>query len=194
MLFRDRTYSVLTVSGGEKFHRATKALLPPSDYWPVDCAMSAAQARRMLSEKEYDLLLINTPLPDDFGTALASDVCAESSTGVLLFVKSDVFDDVYAEVVEFGAMAIALPTSSQMVLQTVRGLCAARERLLRVQEKQATVEDKINEIRIVNRAKWLLIECLSMTEEDAHRYIDKMAMDQRITRRQAAEDIIKTYK
>ena len=42
MLFRDRTYSVLTVSGGEKFHRATKALLPPSDYWPVDCAMSAA--------------------------------------------------------------------------------------------------------------------------------------------------------
>ena len=58
MLFRDRTYSVLTVSGGEKFHRATKALLPPSDYWPVDCAMSAAQARRMLSEKEYDLLLL----------------------------------------------------------------------------------------------------------------------------------------
>ena len=63
-----------------------------------------------------------------------------------------------------------------------------------MQEKQATVEEKIEEIRLVNRAKWLLIECLSMTETEAHRYIEKQAMDARISKREVAENIIKTYK
>ena len=68
-----------------------------------------------------------------------------------------------------------------------------RERLRRMEQNQQSVEDKIEEIRLVNRAKWLLIECLHMTEADAQRYIEKQSMDQRITKRRAAENIIKTY-
>ena len=56
------------------------------------------------------------------------------------------------------------------------------------------MEEKIEEIRLVNRAKWLLIECLGMTEPEAHRYIEKQSMDQRISKREAAEAVIKTYK
>lgn len=47
--------------------------------------------------------------------------------------------------------------------------------------------------RLVNREKWLLIECLSMAEAVAHHYIEKQAMDLRISRREVAENIIKTY-
>ena len=46
----------------------------------------------------------------------------------------------------------------------------------------------------MNRAKWSLIECLKMTEEQAHRYIEKQAMDERLSKRAVAEAIIKTYK
>lgn len=52
----------------------------------------------------------------------------------------------------------------------------------------------MQEIRIVNRAKWALIENLKMTEADAHRYIEKQAMDRCIAKREVAEEIIKTYK
>ena len=55
------------------------------------------------------------------------------------------------------------------------------------------MEEKIAEIRLVNHAKWLLIECLSMTEADAQHYIEKQSMDQRISKRQAAEAVIRTY-
>ena len=51
----------------------------------------------------------------------------------------------------------------------------------------------MNEIRIVNRAKWLLIGELKMTEPDAHRYIEKQAMDRCVSRCQIAEEIIRTY-
>ena len=37
----------------------------------------------------------------------------------------------------------------------------------------------MDEWKIVNRAKWLLIGKLGMSEADAHRYIEKLAMDTR---------------
>ena len=50
------------------------------------------------------------------------------------------------------------------------------------------------EIRLVNRAKWLLIGELNMTEQEAHRYIEKQAMDRCVTKRAVAEQILSTYK
>ena len=67
------------------------------------------------------------------------------------------------------------------------------ERMRRMEAKQATVEDKIQEIRLVNKAKWALIQCLGMTEEEAHRHIEKRAMDERLTRREVANRILSTY-
>lgn len=94
----------------------------------------------------------------------------------------------------YGVLTLSKPTNMQMVAQNLRILCATRERMRQMEAKQATVEEKIEEIRLVNRAKWLLIECLGMTEPEAHRYIEKQSMDQRISKREAAEAVIKTYK
>ena len=51
----------------------------------------------------------------------------------------------------------------------------------------------MQDIRTVNRAKWLLIEIKRMTENEAHYYIEKQAMDMRLSRREVAENIIRTY-
>ncbi|MBO4914998.1 MAG: ANTAR domain-containing protein [Oscillospiraceae bacterium] len=193
MVFQERTYAVLIVSTGEKFDEAMRALLPPTDYYPVVTARSAGEARRRMLETVFDIVLIRTPLGEEFGSRLAVDVCRSSGAGALLFVKKELYDDVYAKVMEDGVMVLPVPTSTQMLAQTLRIMCAARERLRRMEERQATVEEKIEEIRLVNRAKWLLIERLQMTEEDAHRYIEKQAMDLRISRRAVAENIINTY-
>ena len=91
-------------------------------------------------------------------------------------------------------LTLPKPVTRQTLSQSLQVLCATRERLRRMEEKQVSVEKKIEEIRLVNRAKWLLIECLSMTEADAHRYIERQAMDLRISKREMAENIIKTYR
>ena len=49
------------------------------------------------------------------------------------------------------------------------------------------------EIRTVNHAKWLLIDRLKMAEDDAQHYIEKQAMNLRISKAQLAEDIIRQY-
>ena len=193
MVFQERTYGVLIVSAAEKFTSTTMTLLPMTDYYPVDTAKSVGQARRALLERSYDIVIVNAPLPDDFGMQLAIDVCNDSAAGALLLVKSELYDDVYARVVEFGVLTLSKPTSQSVMTQSLRTLCAMRERMRRAEEKQASVEEKIQEIRMVNHAKWLLIQCLSMTEADAHRYIEKQAMDTRQSKRAVAENIIKTY-
>ena len=194
MVFRERTYSVLIASASEKFADSIAALLPSTDHWPVNKVSSAGEARRASLETPYDLVLINSPLNDEFGSMLACDIADSTSSGVLIFVKNEVYEDVYNKVMENGVMVVSKPISTQMVVQTLKMMCAARERLRCMEKKQATVEEKIKEIRLVNKAKWVLIENLSMTEADAHRYIEKQAMDMRLSKQQIAENIIKTYK
>lgn len=193
MVFREHTYGVLVVSSSEKFNSTMKTLLPMTDYWPLDFAGSVGEARRRMLETEYDLVLINAPLPDDFGTRLATGICNETGLGVLLFVKAAMFDEVCAKVTEYGVLTVSKPAPLQVVRQSLSVLCATRERLRRMEERQASVEEKIEEMRLVNRAKWLLIERLGMTEAEAHRYMEKQAMDQRVSKRGLAEIIIKTY-
>lgn len=60
-------------------------------------------------------------------------------------------------------------------------------------KKTLSIEEKMEEIRIVNRAKWLLISELKLDESEAHRYIEKQAMDRCVSKKTVAKEIIKTY-
>ncbi len=141
----------------------------------------------------FDLILVNAPLPDDVGVGFAEAACAESDAGVLLLIRSELYEETYYRVRASGVIALPKPTSTQMVAQSLRVLCAIRERLRGMRRHQATVEEKIEELRLVNRAKWLLIECLHMTEPEAHSYITRQAMEQRTGKKEIAENIIRTY-
>jgi len=141
----------------------------------------------------FDLILVNAPLPDDMGIDFAVEACAESDAGVLLLVRSELFDETYYKVLPSGVITLSKPTSIQTLSQMLRILCAIRERLRGMRRHQATVDEKIEELRLVNRAKWLLIECLHMTEAEAHRHITRQAMEQRTGKREIAENIIRTY-
>ena len=184
---------MLLVSASEKFNTATLPLLPATDYWPVTTVKSVGEARRTMINASFDLILVNAPLPDDMGIDFAMEACAESDAGVLLLIKSELYEETYYRVLSSGVITLAKPTNAQMISQNLRVLCATRERLRGVRKHQATVEEKIDELRLVSRAKWLLIECLHLTEPDAHRYITRQAMEQRTSKREIAESIIRTY-
>ena len=71
-------YSVLLVSAAVKFNDSLTALLPGDRYHPVTTVRDAASARRLLLEQQFDIAIVNTPLPDDFGSGLALDICNSS--------------------------------------------------------------------------------------------------------------------
>ncbi len=193
MELTEHRYSVLLASASEKLNESLLRLLPETQYAPIVTAPDAASARRRALEACFDLVIVNTPLPDDFGTRLALDACESSAAGVLLLVKNEHYPDISARVTPYGILTLSKPTSPQVLAQALQLLCATRERLRRMERKTASMEEKMEEIRLVNRAKWILIEQLKMTEQEAHRYIEKQAMDRCVSKRKIAENLLSTY-
>ena len=150
MIFQERAYAVLLVSAAQSFNNSIMNLLPMTDYWPVNTVDSVAAARRALLERSYDIVIVNAPLPDDFGSRLAIDICTGSGAAVLLMVKSELYNDVYSKVMEYGVFTLSKPTSSQLVEQFLKILCTTRERMRKLEEKLQSEEDKIAEIRTDN--------------------------------------------
>lgn len=193
MVFEERTYSVLVVSAGQKFRDAMAAMLPYSQYYPVCYSESVAAARRELLARSYDFVIISAPLPDEYGTKLAIDICSRPDSVALLLLRADVFNEINTKVCPYGVFTLQLPVSGQSVRQGLEWMAASRERLRRLEKKTTSIEDKMEEIRLVNRAKWILIEQLKMTEAEAHRHIEKQAMDRCVSKKEIAFGIINTY-
>ena len=189
-----RAYRILVVSAADKFCEQLMPLMPEAIQPSLDRAASINEAQRKVAERQYDIVVVNTPLPDDFGVRFAMDVSVRSSAVTMLFVRTDLYDAVYDKAFEYGVFVARRPTSPVLIRQALDWLVATRERLRTIERKSVSLQDKMDEIRLVNRAKWALITHLNMTEEAAHRYIEKQAMDRCVTRRTVAEDILRTYK
>ncbi len=193
MSLRERVYSILIVSATDKFTSAFADLLPETRYSTVHTAASVNAAERILAEKTFDFVIINAPLPDDMGTRFAIDTSTSKQSAVLLLVKSDVHAGIHDKVAEYGVFTLSKPTSKPTMIHALNWLESARERLRQFEKKSLSIKEKMAEIRLVNKAKWILISELKMNEPDAHRYIEKQAMDRCITKQTIAEEIIKTY-
>ena len=193
MVFQSDTYSVLVVSASEKMNTAVRSLRPPSDFWPVSSVRSISGAKRLMLEKPCDIVIIDSPLADGNGVQFSIDLCSGSEAGVLLMVAGEIYEEVYYKALPGGVAVLSKPVSAAVLTNSVRLLCAVRERLRSVAKEQVTVEDKMKELRLINKAKWLLIENDHMTEDEAHRYIGRRAMEQRISRAEVAEAVVRSH-
>lgn len=193
MSLKERVYSVLVVSAAENFNSAVCSLLPESKYSPTLIVSSISAAKRAIAERSFDFVLINSPLPDDIGTRFAIDTVSSKNTIVLLLVRNDIHAQVYDKVAEHGVFTLAKPTSKPIMATALGWMSSSRERLRKLEKKSLSIEEKMEEIRIVNRAKWLLISERKMDEAAAHRYIEKQAMDRSISKREFAEELINIY-
>lgn len=193
MSLKERIYSVLVVSAAEGFNNAISPLLSASKYSPTVFVSSINAAKQVLAERYFDFVIINSPLPDDIGSRFAIDAGSSKETVVLQIVRSELYEEIHDKVGDHGVFVLSKPTSKPTMITALNWLSSARERLRTTEKKTLSLEDKMEEIRIVNRAKWLLISELKFDEPDAHRYIGKQAMNRCVSKRVIAEEIIKTY-
>ena len=181
--------SVLVVSGSDKIYDFIVDLLPQKEFYPVARASSTGEARRLLVSQQYDILVINTPLPDDFGIDLALDY-ADSPMCIMLMVKDEIYAEVSYKVEDAGIVTISKPSTKQVVYSSMKLLSAMVSKLRRLEKKTRTLEEKMADMRMINHAKWLLIDKKKISEQEAHHMIEHHAMDRRISKREAAREII----
>lgn len=162
-------------------------------YDKIIIAESGAEARRLAGENDFELAIINAPLPDEFGHELSLMLGLDTDAGVILLVKSELAQDISDRVEVGGVFVVPKPISRAFFFNALKITMAARRKVMTLQRENVKLQTKIEEIRIIDRAKCALIQYLNMTEQQAHRYIEKQAMDMRITKREVADGILQTY-
>lgn len=193
MSLNDKAYSVLLVSASETFTSTILSLLPEAKFEPVHIECGINSAMRDVAEHHYDIAIINSPLKDGTGIRFAIELSASKTTVALLVVRSELYDETYDRVAEHGVYVLPKPTSRPIFTQAIDWLLVTSEMLKKLKKRNISTEEKMQEIRLVNRAKWLLIEKCGMTEPEAHRYIEKQAMDSCVTKITVAEELINKY-
>lgn len=185
--------SVLLASSTEKGEAMLRQLVPEGRFEQIKVCRTGGEVRRAMVDGAFSLFILNAPLTDENGLELAREAASSTTAGVILLVKADVIDMVAARMEECGVLVISRPVVRQLFDQALRFSLAARHRLIRLQSENERLEKKLAEQRLIDRAKCVLMQYLSMSEEQAHRYLEKQAMDQRQPRVTIARAVIATY-
>lgn len=184
----DMQHSILIVSASAQFDTIARKSL--KNAITIDSRKSAALARRCVLERYYDLVIVNAPLPDESGEECALDVAEKCSASVLLVAPQEVYEEVLDRVTDQGILVMAKPFPRGSMDKSIRFLFAVQNRMRRLERKVETAQEKMEELRLVSKAKLLLIEKKHMTEEEAHRMIGRQAMNSGVSRGRIAERIL----
>lgn len=184
---------VLIISSNENNISQFAQLLKAAGCGSIDVELSAASGRKKISEAEYDVIIINSPLSDEYGDMLALDAAGMTSAGIVLIVKSKCEKEIEERVEEYGVFVLAKPLSRTLFYKSLHLLKAAGNRLKGIQNENIRLQRTIDDSKIINRAKSILIDYLSMTEPQAHKYLERQAMDLRVTKVEIAKRLLSTY-
>ncbi|MGN1062141.1 MAG: response regulator receiver protein, partial [Candidatus Scatosoma sp.] len=155
----EKEQTVLIVSSSEKGAEFIRK--NPGAAVNAFVATSGVEARRMLAEREYNAVVINAPLRDETGEELAENVIKDTYAGVLLLVKAEAYEAAAFAAEKFGAFCLPKPISAQAFAMAMRLTLAANARVKLLMKKTLSLKEKMEEIKLVSRAKLLLVSKLS---------------------------------
>ena len=181
--------SVLLVAKDSKISQSACALLAPPAF-DVQAVSDFNEARRLCAERVYNIVIAD--YADGEGADFAIDISG-SLGAVLLLAPPQLFEEVSYRVETSGVLTVNWPSDQFYFYNMIKAAIAVQYKAQILSSQTTKLKVKMEEIRLVNRAKMLLMQNLKMTEQEAHRYIEKEAMDRGLKKTAVAEGIVKTY-
>lgn len=185
---------ILLVSASKKSGEALEQLLRRYSWTNIDLVFDSSDARRSILQVDYDIMIVNMPLKDEQGHGLALDIIQATSLSVIAIVKAESYGLLSSKLEPAGVLVCPKPFQQSDFLSSVRLAAAFRNRLKKYESENRKLQKKYEEQRVVSRAKCLLVEFEKMSEPEAHRYIEKMAMDKRSTKLEISNRLIALYR
>lgn len=183
------SYTVLLVSQDDKVTSQIKAFLA-SPMFELSHTENFYEASRLSESRQFDIIIADSN--DGYETDFAINISDTDST-ILLLVPSEHFDQITYNVERYGILTITKPFEPFYFYNMIKIAIAVQYKVKALSTQTIKLKSKMEEIRLVNRAKLLLVEKRGMTEADAHHYLEKHAMDNGLKRITVAENVIKEY-
>ena len=183
------SHSVLLVSRDSKIVSQISAFLVPP-LFELTTTSDFNEARRLATERSFNIIIADSG--DGYDTDFAINV-ADSYSTILLLVPNEHFDEISYRVEGYGILTITKPFEPFYFYNMMKIAIAVQYKVQVLSSQTTKLKVKMEEIKLVNRAKLLLMSNMNMSEQEAHRYIEKEAMNRGMKRTAISEEIIKTY-
>ena len=183
------SHSILLVSRDSKIISQMSVFLVPP-LFELTTTSDFNEARRLAAERTFNIIIADSG--DGFDTDFAINV-ADSYSTVLLLVPNEHFDEISYRVEGYGILTITKPFEPFYFYNMIKIAIAVQYKVQILSSQTTKLKVKMEEIKQVNRAKILLMQNMSMTEQEAHRYIEKDAMDRGMKKTAVADEIIRRY-
>ena len=185
--------SILIISSDEKSVGLLRKLLSEGVCEVTDSAPDIKEGLKMLSESSYDLVIINAPVDGSSAPDAAVNIVQSTGAFVLLTVKNELEQEIQQRVGCYGIVTLGKPLSKALFYKTLQIMDALKNRISGIERENEKLHKKIEDTRLINRAKGILMEYLQMTEMQAHKYLERQAMDLRLTKAEVARRLLSTY-
>jgi len=167
-----------------------KYALQRSGFYVGDICESGSETLRKVRSSATDILIINFDLPDMTGLEVATILGDENICSVILLVSSTQKEFCAQIVEDYDITLLLKPLSSAVLLNTVEAVVSNRRRIKKLERELGKLKKELEDRKIIEKAKGILMKKKSISEAEAYRRIQTMSMDSRVAMRDIAEKII----
>ncbi len=153
--------------------------------------MTDAGAIRFLDLSSYSAALFSLPLADENGLALIEELHQRYDTPLGVIIKPDIPDRLLKRLVSANAYILKKPVSHSNLILAAELLSSFSDNNADMKEKIKELERKNSEIKLMARAKLILMQTRGLTEDEAHTQILHRAMNEQMSLDAVCKEIIR---
>ncbi len=182
--------TVTVAMQNEQVAEKIKYALLREGYSVGDICTSGNETIRKIRTGPPDILLINFEMPDVTGLEVATIIGDENLCSVVLFITNMQRDFCVSIVEDYDITLFLKPINRVALLSTLDTVLQNRRRMGRMEKELNELKQGLEDRKVIERAKGILMKRKSISEGEAYRRIQKMSMDSRVAMRDIALKII----
>ena len=179
---------ILICAGTEKACETFREMLDNGAY-EIATATTASAVREQDLEM-YSVLFFSLPLADESGIKLIDELASDSSPPVCAIVRGDLPEKALERLSADNAYILKRPVSRSNLQLAAELISSFYGKSAGMRARINELERKNDEMKLMSRAKLLLIERKGMSENDAHRFILHRAMNRQMSIEAVCHEII----
>ena len=165
-------------------------MLGEEGYDVVGQAGDGARAVELAEELRPDLVILDVKMPVLDGIAAAEQIAAKRIAPVVILTAFSQ-RDLVERARDAGAMAyLVKPFSKSDLVPAIEMAVSRFSEIGLLEQEVADLSERLETRKAVDRAKSVLQKELGLSEPEAFRWIQKTAMDLRLSMRQVAEGVV----
>jgi two-component system, response regulator PdtaR len=166
-----------------------REMLEEEGYAVVEAA-DGEQAVRLAREVRPELAILDIKMPVKDGLAAAQEISEERIAPVLILTAYSQ-RELVEQAAEAGAMGYLIkPFQKHDLLPAIEIAKGRYQQLAALADEVGDLTDRLESRKVIDRAKGSLMDRYKMSEADAFRFIQKAAMEQRISMREVADRLL----